>query len=456
MSQYEEGHNAELQARELGAILRDAALRDATVEHMAGEAERLRRAVTQIGRSNRPLTRSIGKGAWLLAAAALVLVLPVGAWVRQYQSMLPLAFEVVGPGRVSPSYVATPDSSSALLKFTDGSTVVAHQGTRLRVPELRLDGATLVLERGKAAVEVVHRDRSARWNVVAGPFTIAVTGTKFVVEWIPAAERFSVDMLEGRIEVDGPKFTAPATLRGGQRICANASEAGWAVTPLLEGNQPDGNRQSSERDLPVDGVEVARAQASAMSVASAVSSRPKSARPAVGAMPSGAASTSPVALASAAPLGEAKSWLKMVALGESQRVVSAAETLGVTTCLGQCSGSELRALADAARYTGRLELAEASLRALRERFPAQSAVAAYLLGAVDEARGRNASALRWYQEYVAAAPNGGFYSEALAGRLRMLVATNGYTSARKAAQQYLELYPSGVGARTAKQVLERR
>jgi hypothetical protein len=38
----------------------------------------------------------------------------------------------------------------------------------------------------------------------------------------------------------------------------------------------------------------------------------------------------------------------------------------------------------------------------------------------------------------------------------MLVATNGYTSARKAAQQYLELYPTGVGAKTAQQILDRR
>jgi hypothetical protein len=357
---------------------------------------------------------------------------------------------------VSSSYVATPESSSALLKFTDGSTVVAHRATRLRIPELRLDGATLVLERGRATVEVVHQARSTRWNIVVGPYTIAVTGTKFVVEWIPSAERFSVDMLEGRIEVDGPRFTAPATLRGGQRIEGNASDADWAVTPLLDVTQ-----KSPAYDSPAPvAVQVSAAEVAAQPKALA-DTRHESPRSAgthanLAAVPAVSGSVGSGAIASAVPSVEAKSWSKMVAQGESQRVVAEAESMGVRVCFGQCNGSDLRALADAARYSGRLDLAEASLRALRERHPAQAGVAAYLLGAVDEARGRNASALRWYEEYVAVAPNGGFYSEALAGRLRMLVATNGYTSARNAAQQYLELYPNGVGARTAKQILERR
>jgi TolA-binding protein len=153
---------------------------------------------------------------------------------------------------------------------------------------------------------------------------------------------------------------------------------------------------------------------------------------------------------------ELRSWSKMVAQGESQKVMAEAEAMGFRSCFGQCSGADLRALADAARYSGRLDVGEAALRALRDRFPSQSAVAEYLLGTVDEARGRNASALRWYEEYVAAAPRGAFASEALAGRLRMMVATNGYSSARKAAEEYLAQYPNGVGARTAKQVLQGR
>lgn len=443
MSHFEEGHSADLQAHELGARLRDAALADATVEHLAVEAERLRRAVSQIGKRTRPHAPRLGKGAWLLAAAALVSVLVFGVWFRQRQQVTPLAFEVVGPGRVSASYVATPDSTSALLKFTDGSTVVAHQATRLRVPDLRLDGATLVLERGRATFEVLHRTRSTRWNVVVGPFTIAVTGTKFVVEWIPSAEKFSVDMLEGLIEVDGPRFTAPATLRGGQRMEANANDADWAVTPLP---REASTAKADPTTSPVVAVPAVRPQPDRVGVATTARSVSAVVAPA-------AAST---VVSATPPTAENKSWSKMVAQGESSRVISEAEAMGIRACLGQCSGSDLRALADAARYSGRLDLAEASLRALRDRYPAHAAVAAYLLGSVDEARGRNASALRWYEEYVAAAPNGGFSSEALAGRLRMLVATNGHTSARKAAQQYLELYPTGVGAKTARQILDRR
>jgi len=455
MNHFDAGHNAEIQARELGAHLRDAALRDATVEHLDDEAERLRRAVSQIGLGRRSADLRLGRAAWLLAATAVLSVAVLWFGLRHTRELVPLTFEVLGPGQVSSSYVETPDSASALLKFTDGSTVVAHQATRLKVSELRMDGATLVIGRGKATVEVVHRAHDTRWNVIAGPFTIAVTGTKFVVEWIPSDGRFTVDMLEGRVEVDGPKFTAPATLRSGQRVEANASAEKWAVTPSALEHQA----QLDAIATPATSASPNAPRAAAVVVGPTRDQSPRSVLSSVINVNDRRAtglSAGPVTKLPVAPAGEVKSWASMVALGESPRVVLEAEAMGLKSCVDRCSSSDLRALADAARYSGRLDLAEASLRTLRERYPNQAAIAAYLLGTVDEARGRNASALRWYEEYVAAAPNGGFSAEALAGRLRMLVVTNGNTSARKAAQQYLELYPRGVGARTAKQILERR
>jgi hypothetical protein len=461
-----DGHNSELQARELGACLRDAALQDATVEHMAIEAERLRRALTQTAHFQAARGSLRKSGHWLLAAAAAFLfVVALGAWLRQRQHVVPLTFEVIGPGRVSANYVAALEHATATLKFTDGSTILAHPGARVSVPELRADGATLLLECGRTTVEVVHGYPTTRWTVMAGPFSIAVTGTKFDVEWAPATERLAVDMLEGRIEVDGPKFTAPATLLGGQHIEANSSDARWAVTPLLQARSHGMDPQALSQD-PL-GSQAADPEPRTASPQSGAATNETLARAELPPSKDSAASGSPrhalaVAVPTSAASGalptpqQAKSWSRLVAQGESQRVVAEAESMGQKNCFGQCSSADLRALADASRYSGRLDLAEASLRALRDRFPAQAPVAAYLLGLVDEARGRNASALRWYEEYVSAAPHGGFVSEAFAGRLRMLVATHGYTSARRAAQQYLELYPKGVGVKTAKQVLESR
>ncbi|MGE5786138.1 MAG: FecR domain-containing protein, partial [Myxococcales bacterium] len=428
MNQFEL-HN-EQHARDLGACLRDAAHVDASTEHLALEGERLRRALAQVSRASVPDLRSRPYAPWMVLAAAATMVLVVGSavWLSRGRQTSPLTLDVIGPCRVSESNIACPPAVTTLLKFSDGSTVVAHGGARLRVPEIHTDGATLMLDTGRATVNVKHQRASTRWTVVAGPFAIAVVGTKFDVEWVPASERLSIDMVEGLVEVGGPKFSSPATVRGGQRFETNSNEARWAVTPLLEPAQlpnespvPSGAAQSSAprrndapsaSDAPLGAVRARSEGAVGRGAASSV-------RPTAVATPSEPVAPPPVKQ----PAASSVSWPKFVARGDSQRVLAEAEAMGQAVCFAQCSGADLRALADAARYSGRLDMAEASLRALRGRFPSQAPVAAYLLGAVDEARGRNASALRWYEAYIAEAPRGGFFSEALAGRLRMLIAT---------------------------------
>jgi TolA-binding protein len=142
-----------------------------------------------------------------------------------------------------------------------------------------------------------------------------------------------------------------------------------------------------------------------------------------------------------------------MARGEFARVVSEAEARGVASCLEQCSTADVRILADAARYTRRFELAEQALRALRRRSPAEAPSAAYLLGALNESQGRSMAALRWYEHCVSEAPAGRVVSEAQAGRLRMLVATNQLDAAKSAARQYLKEHPRGVGEPTARKIL---
>jgi TolA-binding protein len=96
------------------------------------------------------------------------------------------------------------------------------------------------------------------------------------------------------------------------------------------------------------------------------------------------------------------------------------------------------------------------LRVLYDKHPAHASTAAYLLGVVDESRGRNSSALRWYEDYLSRSSTGAFVPEARASRLRMLVATGGNAAARQAAREYLDKYPSGSGASLAVKVLEGR
>ena len=148
------------------------------------------------------------------------------------------------------------------------------------------------------------------------------------------------------------------------------------------------------------------------------------------------------------------SWQGLVSHGRFQSVVDAAQARGIDNCLSTCSLGDVRALADAARYTGRSDLAERSLLAIRQRASggSQRSAAAFLLGRTSESRGQVSSASTWYDTYLAESPSGEFAADALAGRMRVTVRTQGTAAARPLAMQYLQRYPNGVHADTARKI----
>jgi hypothetical protein len=168
----------------------------------------------------------------------------------------------------------------------------------------------------------------------------------------------------------------------------------------------------------------------------------------------GAAPTSPPSSSRAPSAARSVSWATRIAQGKFQDVVTEAEAHGVAGCLTGCSAADLRALSDAARYTGKTELARQSLLALRQRFLAgQGSEAAFLLGRLDEKRGALGSALTWYDTYLREAPSGPFAAEALAGKLRTVETTQGKKAAEPLAREYLRRFPKGVHVRTAREIL---
>jgi hypothetical protein len=148
-----------------------------------------------------------------------------------------------------------------------------------------------------------------------------------------------------------------------------------------------------------------------------------------------------------------ESWQDLLAHGEFESIVSAAGVRGLETCVVNCPASDLRSLADAARYTGRTDLADKCLLALRKRFQgsSQSAAAAFLLGRTHESRAQSA-ALHWYETYLAESPDGEFAAEALAGKMRVVASTNGASAAKPLAVEYLRRYPQGVHVKTARKI----
>jgi len=420
-------------ASTLGAWLRQST---PPLADQAGAEASLRRALAV--RANAPARRG-PIASWSLAALAVgALALALVFGVGTTRAPRPLEVEVVGAGTVSPNYVAAPDSAPATLRFSDGSRVLVEQGARLRVQQTTERGATLLLERGRAINEIVHRADDTRWAVLAGPFAIRVVGTRFAVDFDTQQERLVVELFDGAVEIDGPHFKEPAVVRRGQRFQASADSHAWSVVPLesvaaLPAAESTASSAPEVEPTPVEPPAPARAMTGARA------EKARLPEPA-----SGSAEPTP-----ASP----SDWQKSVAQGDFARVVREAEAGGLIATLERSSAGQLRALADAARYTGRFDVAEAALRSLRSQHPAQATVAAYLLGTVAEARGRNDNARQWYDDYLAESPHGAFASEARAGRLRMVLATRGVVAARALAEQELRLSSKGVAAATARRIL---
>jgi TolA-binding protein len=322
----------------------------------------------------------------------------------------------------------------AEITFSDGTQVRADPGTRLRIGEPQSDGARIFIERGVANAHVVHRQHS-NWLFAAGPFEVRVTGTKLTISWDPVKEELDLTLHEGSVEVRSPIGQGPISVRAGERFFAKAEASKRWTGQIL-----------SSASTSAAGAKSVAAEPGANIFESQESRRAAQVQP----------HDSPAASAGVAR-GRAQtphrdSWQSLVMRGEFEAVIAAAAAKGSHACLESCPASELRALADAARYTKRFELAEKCLLALRHRFSgsAGSAAAAFLLGRTNELRGRNAQAEHWYELYLAESSDGEFASDALAGCMRVVAALRGKSAARSLALEYLRRYPNGVYASSAR------
>ncbi len=145
-------------------------------------------------------------------------------------------------------------------------------------------------------------------------------------------------------------------------------------------------------------------------------------------------------------------------MGRHRDIVADAEQRGVDVVLSTASDADLMALANAARYTGRPDLARRSLLALRSRFAGgiRAASAAFLLGRTAEDTGHAAEAGGWYDRYLEEAPSGALAAEAL-GRAMVLRRGLGQGEvARQHAASYLKHYSDGPYAATARDIANAR
>jgi hypothetical protein len=357
----------------------------------------------------------------VMLAAAAIFVIGIATW-RLWPR--PLSYEVRGGSGFDGPYVSASPLSPAELLFSDGSNLEADPGCRLRVDETYSNGARVFVERGSATSRVTH-DKASNWTFVAGPFEVHVTGTRFALSWDPLLEEFDLRLLEGSVEVRSPLAQGPIVVRAGQRFRATVASRSLTVT-------------EGEVVVPVTSA-----------------APPAPAPEAVVAVPAPATAPTPtVATVNSKAPPRRESWQELISRGDFESIVVAANARGYDACISGCAAGDLRSLADAARYTGRADLAERCLVALRQRFPggAHAAAAAFMLGRTQETRNRPTTAQRWYETYLAESPDGEFAAEALAGKMRAVTTTRGPLSAKPLALEYLRRYPQGVHVKTARKI----
>jgi ferric-dicitrate binding protein FerR (iron transport regulator) len=297
------------------------------------------------------------RASWRLALVpAVALLAALLIWVAPWQGKAqPLTFEVGESTGQPGQLLVAPESAAVPLRFSDGSVLELNAQARSRVLEVEHNGARVELERGSVRASVVHRADTA-WAVLAGPFKVAVTGTKFVTRWDPQTRELEVAVEEGSVLVSGGSLRAAERVTHGKTL-----RISLASSPL-----PSSKQQPLPEAAPV--------------TASGPAEKPVSSAPA------------------RAPAGDPEAFRAVFESG---------------------SPTDLVTLSNELRKRGDLRGAARALTALRTRFPSdpRSGLAAHTLAEMALVRGDCGEARRFLDAYQAHAPSGKASSE-LSQRVR--------------------------------------
>jgi hypothetical protein len=383
---------------------------------------------------DRMLARKRARSVKWVGAVALAAALPLAAFGFQRfygSSSSALSYKVVNGAAGEGSRVL--GGSDTHIQFSDGSEVRLEPGAQTRVEDLKEHGGRVDLEDGQAHVSIVKQPKTA-WLIEAGPYEVRVTGTRFDVRWSARDQVFELTMQHGSVVVTGPGAREGVPLAAGQRVTSGVADGrfvvkdvpGWGSPPAPP---PAGTEESISSANPGESV-------------------------GVDAPPSNAAEgSSPAAARADEPRGQ-HAWRKLVALGNFRAVLEQAEQRGLERTLATAPLDALSALADAARYSRRADVARRALLAERQRFASSAPAreAAFFIGRIEEdAQG---GAMEWYERYLAESPGGPYASQALGREMMLVYGKKGGASAASIARDYLARYPRGPYTSAAHKILD--
>jgi hypothetical protein len=369
--------------------------------------------------------------AWLAPAAATLVGASVAAAVlllhhRAETAALSYVIENHGPG--DDGSLDAGNGRPQTARFSDGTEVRVDPGTQARIRFVTNHGAELALSRGSLHAAVVH-SAASEWRFDAGPFVVHVTGTAFGLAWDPELDRFDLRLEHGSVTVSSAVINDPIQVLAGQWLTIRPHSNEVFIRDLTAAASKE--EPEHEPDSPSSSPQ---AEAGAAPVTSVSPETPSAAK--------GVPDNS-------------HTWARDLLHGKADRIVDDALRRGLDGCLADSTPSELSALADAARYTRRNDVARRALLAERRRFAgSQTALdAALLLGRLAEAEQNYGQALTWFDTYLGEAPGGAHASEALGRKMAIVRRTATAAAARAVAEEYLGKYPDGIYSSAARAIL---
>lgn len=409
--------------KDLGKAIREA------LEGGANPAEQIRAA--RVGLLDRVAARNAAGAAgarpgrlrlsgkrrrWTLASigvlgAAAVSAAAVGIWWR-----LPISFQVGATGATGRlgDVVEAAGGEPVALRFSEGSSIVLGAGARTRVLSAESGGARVLLENGAMDVAIVHRHRrGTRWSFEAGPFHVLVTGTKFRLAFSPKDQSLVLTAREGSVLISG----SCVGLETAHAVKAGESVRWSCLSP---------SNATGPTALPPPPTQAAAPPAQ-IALADGGRARDRSG-----------------------------SWQALLASGHLAEGLRAAEHADFAQVCRTASESDLLALADAARLSGRTTRAVEVLVMLRRRFPRSpdAATAAFSLGRIAfERRRAYDEAVRWFTLYLTELPQGPLMGDAVGRLMEARLRAGDRTGARADADRYVRRFPEGPYAPEARAML---
>jgi transmembrane sensor len=369
-----------------------------------------------------------------VGAAAAFLVVFLGLQALYERSALSVRVGAAGAAPLVGAWLGAPDSSQLPLEFSDGSRFELAPKSRARVVELARSSARVELASGSLDVQVTPGQASA-WHIDAGPFGVRITGTRFVVSYLPAEQILELSMQEGQVELSGCVFGAGRKLAVGQRVRASCR------AQTLDVSYPD--------------VPASRLAAPAPSAQAPTPPAPSGASATTPAPARVEENGAPVAAASS-PTPDEPDWLALARAGKLAEAYAAADREGFDDISQRSSAGALTLLADAARHARAPGKSEQALLTLRRRFAGSedAALASFTLGRLkfDEYRAYTAAA-EWFRTYLRERPQGVMAREALGRLMEATHRAGDASSAQAAAARYLREYPNGPHAELASRLV---